>query len=296
MVNDIEFLYAVEASNTLGEGVLWNARTQTVWWTDIEEACLFEYAPATGALRHWKTPHRVACFGFIEGSADLMVAFDRGIAVYAPETGAVDWRVGPGVLPDGLRFNDGRVDARGRLWVGTMVEGPVAPPGGASLYCHEPGRGLVEHLRGITISNGLCWSSDGTVMYHADSPRNLICAYGFDMERGAVADRRVFAETPPGIHPDGSVTDSEGGVWNAQWGGGRIVRYTAGGAVDRVLETPASQPTCVAFGGPDLDLLFVTSARAGLGAARLAAEPQAGSLFVYRTAFRGLPAPDFKPR
>jgi len=293
-MNNIELLYAVEASNTLGEGVLWNALTQTVWWTDIEATRLYEYAPATGALRHWDTPHRVACFGFVEDSPNLVVAFDRGIALYSPQQGTVKWLAGPSVLPPGLRFNDGRVDARGRFWVGTMVEDPAVPAGSASLYCYEPGGGLVEHLQGITISNGLCWSPDGTVMYHADSPRNLICSYAFDLERGVPSDRRVFAQTPRGVHPDGSVTDEGGGVWNAQWGGRRIVRYTADGAVDLVLETPVSQPSCVAFGGPDLDLLFLTSARAGLGTEQLAAEPRAGDLFIYRTTFRGLPAPAFK--
>lgn len=290
----IELIRTVEVSNTLGEGVLWNDRTQSAWWTDIQGARLFEYEIGLGRLTRRDMPHRVACFGFVEDSADLIVAFDRGIALYSWPSGTVEWLVAPGALPEGIRFNDGKVDAWGRFWVGTMVESPAVAAGSAALYCFEPGRGLTRHIEHITISNGLCWSPDGTVLYHADSPKNAIRAYGFDGERGALTDRREFATTPGHIHPDGSTVDAAGGVWNAQWGGGRVVRYTAGGQLDLEIEMPVSQPSCTAFGGPDLDLLLVTSARIGLAPQQLAAEPAAGHLFIYRTAFKGLPACCFK--
>ena len=126
----------------------------------------------------------------------------------------------------------------------------------------------------MTISNGLCWSPDGTVMYFADSPANTISAYRFDTGRGVPSAGRPFAHTPKRVHPDGSTGDAAGGVWNARWGAAQVVRYTAGGEVDRVIRVPASQPTCVAFGGADLDLLFVTTARAGLDSTELVVRPR----------------------
>lgn len=294
VVETCELVHSVEVSNTLGEGVLWNERTQTVWWTDIQRARIYEYDLTASELRSRDTPYRVGCFGFVEDSPDLVVAFDRGIAIYSLRTGGIEWLVEPGALAAGVRFNDGKVDSRGRFWVGTMIEDPAVPAGSCSLYCYDRRAGLIEVLGNITISNGLCWSPDGSVLYHADSPSRSIRGYRFDVENGTASGPRVFAVTPPGVEPDGSAVDTDGGVWSAQWGGSRVVRYTAEGEMDVVVDMPVSQPSCVAFGGADLDLLFVTSAREGLGARDLAAEPRAGDLFVYRTNFRGLPAFRFR--
>ena len=290
----LEIVESLAVANTLGEGVLWNARTRTVWWTDIQESRIFEYNPVSGELRDWVTPFRVACFGFLAGSEDLVVAFDRGIAIYSVDHGVLRWLVDPGELAEGVRFNDGKVDAKGRLWVGSMVEGRAVPASSAALYSCETGIGLVRHLGGITISNGLCWSPDGSLIYHADSPENRIVAYRFDLDRGTVSHPKLFAETPSDVYPDGSTVDAAGGVWNAQWGGGHVVRYDSDGKVDQVLELPVSQPTCVAFGGKQMDTLFVTSARDGLGPDRLTGEPEAGNLFVVKTAFKGLPGALFR--
>jgi sugar lactone lactonase YvrE len=141
---------------------------------------------------------------------------------------------------------------------------------------------------GIEISNGICWSPDGTRFYFADSPLRAIYCYDFHLATGAIANRREFVRTPEGAHPDGATVDSEGCLWSAHWGAGRIVRYKPDGAIDAVLEVPASQPTCVAFGGPELDLLFVTSARDGLTEADLARQPSAGDVFVYKMGCAGL--------
>lgn len=289
-----ELAGTVAVANALGEGVLWNDRCQSVWWTDIESSTLFEYDPESDTLATWYTPYRVACFGFIEDDTRLIAAFDRGIAFYDPPSGDIEWLVGPDILADGLRFNDGKIDSAGRFWVGTMVENSNAARAAGALYSFDPTAGLTEQLSSITISNGLCWSPDGSVMYHADSPKCQIRAYHFDAAHGTVSGGDVYAQTAEGVHPDGSAVDSEGGVWNAQWGGGRVVRYSADGRESLVIDLPVSQPTCVAFGGNKLDLLFVTSARAGLSGERLADEPMAGDLFVYQTGFKGLPAGRFR--
>ena len=288
MVAGPKLVRTLEVANVLGESVLWNEKRRTVWWTDIESSVLFEYDPDADRLESWNTPHRVACFGFVEDKECLIVAFDRGIAYYDPPSGRTDWLVGPDALANGLRFNDGKVDPGGRFWVGTMVEDPAVASGQGALYCFDPNVGLVERINGVTISNGLCWSPDGTVMYHADSPRNAIFAYRFDAHRGTLSDRRIFARTPRDVHPDGSTVDTDWGVWNAQWGAGQVVRYAADGQPSLRLDLPVQQPTCVTFGGVDLDLLFVTSARQGLPEDDLADQPAAGDLFIFQTGFQGM--------
>lgn len=294
MVGVPQLIHTVDVANELGEGVLWNEDTRSAWWTDIERATLFEYDPVSDTLQTWDTPHRVACFGFVEGEDRLIVAFDRGIAYYDPPSGATDWIVDPDALADGLRFNDGKIDPAGRFWVGTLVEDRKVASSRGALYCLDPEAGLVERLADVDISNGLCWSPDGSVMYHADSPTHRIRAYQYDAVHGAVSGGDVFAQTANGVHPDGSTVDSEGGLWNAQWGGGQVVRYSEDGGTNLVTDVSVSQPTCVAFGGERLDLLFVTSARAGLSNERLADEPMAGGLFIYQTSFTGLPASRLK--
>jgi sugar lactone lactonase YvrE len=287
----IELVDTVAVANVLGEGVLWNARQRSVWWTDIESSLLFEYDPNTNRLRSWDTPFRVACFGITEDRARLIVAFEHGIAFYDYATNNVEWLVAPGTLEEGLRFNDGKIDPAGRFWVGSMVEDTNVATTRGSLYCLDFNTGLLQRISGISISNGLCWSPDGSVMYHADSAEHRIDAYDFDPVSGTVSGRRTFARTSSGVHPDGSTVDREGSLWNAQWGGASVVRYRKDGQVDLTLELPVSQPTCVAFGGDDLELLFVTSARADLSDEALANEPAAGDLFIYRTDCNGLPAP-----
>lgn len=289
-----ELLTTVPVGNTLGEGVLWNEQRQEVWWTDIESRRLFAYDPGADKYRSWQTPQRVASFGFVEGSRDLIVAFARGIAIYDVEAGIREWLVRPGRLAAGIRFNDGRVDDAGRFWVGTMVESRSAQPGSAGLYRLDPAEGLVEMLSGITISNGICWSPAGDVMYFADSVTRTMRAFRFEMHAGTLAAPVPFAECEAGIHPDGSTVDRDGGVWNAQWGGSRVVRYAPSGELSLGIDLPVSQPTCVTFGGAGLDMLFVTSASAGLRDADRRRQPRAGDLFVYRVNYRGRAAPRFK--
>ena len=289
-----ELLTVVKVSNSLGEGVLWNERQQAVWWTDINAALLYRYHVESGVLDVWDTPHRVACFGFIKDSDKLIVAFDIGLAIYDVTGKQVDWLVPPGFLAEGVRFNDGKVDPAGRFWVGTMVESLPALPGSAALFCYDPVAGLSEMISQITISNGLCWSPDGKIMYHADSPENTIYSYSIDKTGPTLDSRREFAKTETSVHPDGSTIDAAGGILNAQWGGSRVVRYAPNGETDLVIDVPALQPTCVAFGGSDLSLLFVTSAREGLSDEDVLKQCESGNLFIFRTDFKGLRAFEFR--
>ena len=290
-----QFVSALKVNNSLGEGVIWDARTQAAWWTDIRQRRLYRYTPALEQLAQWDTPRRLACFARVAERDYLIAGFENGFAWYEPDTGYLEWLQTTDSDQPRVRLNDGRADRQGRFWAGSMVEGGEPGDNSGRLYRLDRDLELTPVLGDLRISNGLCWSPDGTTMYHTDTPSRRIYRYDFDTRTGAVSNRRLFAATDAGCFPDGSTVDAEGCVWNAQWGGSQVVRYTADGEVDLILPVPVSQPTCVALGGPDLDLLFVTSARDGLSAADLASQADAGSVLLYHTETRGLPDPEFMP-
>jgi sugar lactone lactonase YvrE len=280
-----ELVDIVPAGNTLGEGVLWDPEGERVWWTDVQERRLFRYDPERRALERFELPERLGSFGFVEGCDDIVAAFESGFAFYHPETARLDWVARPDHGAVNIRFNDGRVDRQGRFWAGSIVEGTGEPT--AKLYCL---RGVKSEvcLTGIAISNSICFSPDGKHLYFADTPQRTILRYDLDAASGAISNRQVFAQTPHGAFPDGSNVDSHGHVWNAHWGAGRVVRYAPDGSAIGTVNVPTRQPTCIAFGGKNLDLLFVSSARQNLSEAVLASEPHAGDLFVYKVDTKGL--------
>jgi len=247
---------------------------------------LLRYDPATRALERFTLPERLGSFVFVAGGDQIIAAFESGFALYHPESGRIDWLARPKHGGPDIRFNDGRVDRQGRFWAGTMVERGGVP--GGKLYCLQADGGAEVHAAGIGISNSLCFSPDGRRLYFADTPARTIISFDLDPASGTISNRRVFAKTPEGAFPDGANVDAEGFVWSAHWGAGRVVRYTPSGEVSATIEVPASQPTCVTFGGEDLDLLYVTSAREGLHEAALQAQPNAGDVFVYKVAVPGL--------
>lgn len=276
----------VPVGNTLGEGVVWDCARGRAWWTDIQEKRLLRYAPATGVTETFDLPERLGSFGLVKDSAQVVAAFESGFAFYAPETATLDWIARPPHAARNIRFNDGRVDRQGRFWAGSMVEGDGEPRG--RLYRLD-GNGRYEVCASnIAISNSICFSPDGKSMYFADTPKQVIHRYTLDPESGELSSRRIFAITPEGAFPDGAQVDCDGCVWSAHWGAGRVVRYTPDGRIDIAIDLPVTQPTCVAFGGDDMDLLFVTSARENLSAKALGRQPQAGDMFVYRVAAKGM--------
>ena len=280
--------------NIVGEGILWDWRRSQLWWTDIPRRKLYRYDWAGGTTQILDTPERVGSFGFVENSESLIVAFASGIALYDPNQKSIDWMARPEEIVAGIRFNDGRVDRLGRFWSGTMIEDGSHANGG-SLYSMSGARALRRHFSGIAISNGLCLSPDGRLLYFADSATRTIRAFDMIEPEGTLGNSRVFAQTPDGSAPDGACIDADGCMWSAHWGGSCVVRYTPDGRIDRTLRVPTRQPSCVCFAGPDLDILCVTSAREGMTDETLRADPHAGSVFLYRAGVQGLREPEYRP-
>ncbi|MGH6960465.1 MAG: SMP-30/gluconolactonase/LRE family protein, partial [Dongiaceae bacterium] len=191
----------------------------------------------------------------------------------------------------GHRFNDGRCDRQGRFWVGTMHHTTRAPEG--VLYRLDRRRELVGRQSAICIPNSLAWSPDGNTMYFADSLLYAIFAYDYDTASGEMGRKRVFARTQAPGFPDGSTVDAEGYLWNAEFNSWRVVRYAPDGRVDRRIEMPAQRPTCCAFGGANLDVLYVTTASWQLSADEHRAQPLAGALLALDVGVRGIPEARF---
>lgn len=279
-----ELITTIKVGNQLGEGVQWHIQSQLLWWTDIQNACLFSYCLTSKKLCQYGMPERVGCFGFIENSDRLIIAFETGFALFDIKINEIEWLARPEMSIKGNRFNDGRIDRQGRFWAGTMNQNETAPT--AKLYCYDDfcdsHKQCTELLSNITVSNGLCFSPDGKTMYHADSPTREIYQYDFDIKTAQLSNKKRFAITDEGCFPDGSCIDEAGYLWNAQWAGSQIVRYQPDGEIDWVLKTNVSQPSCVAIGGPNMDLLFITSAKQGLNKSQLKQDDKAGHVFIYQ--------------
>jgi sugar lactone lactonase YvrE len=287
MVN-ATFIESLKVKNTLGEGVIWDARGAAIWWTDIDGSKIYRYHLADKQLDHWSTPERLGCFALVADSDYLICGFASGFAYFNPHNAQIvdlQWLEKIEQDNPGTRLNDGRADRQGRFWAGTMVESGDLSAG--ALYCLDQALQVTSKVSGLTISNGLCWSPDSKHMYHTDTPSQSINRYDFDAATGAISNQSCLVRTELGCFPDGSTVDAQGYIWNAQWGASQVVRYSPAGVVDFILPLPVSQPTCVAFGGPQLDRLFITSATQGLNKQALLAQPEAGNLLVFQTNITG---------
>lgn len=277
---------AVKARNALGEGVVWAPAHGEVQWTDIHGKAFWSFDPATGAARSIALPERLACFAPL-GGARILAGFAGGLARFDLASGARDDLAAIEADEARTRLNDGKLDRQGRLVFGTMDESKEAQPLGR-VWSFDGKRPRVL-FDGVRISNSIAFSPDGRLMYFADTPQRVIWRFDYDIASGDVANRRVFVEVAPDHgYPDGSTVDAQGCLWNAEWGGGRVTRYAPDGRIDRIVALPCSQITCCAFGGKDLATLFVTSARTGLDAAKLQAEPEAGAMFAIDAGVKGL--------
>jgi sugar lactone lactonase YvrE len=286
------FELVLDAKATLGEGAIWHARRQLLYWVDILEGQLHVYNPANRLDRAVDLGQYVGTV-VPRTQGGLMLALHHGLAALDLDTSQLNILHDPERHVPGNRFNDGKCDPAGRFWAGTMSTDGEAGQG--SLYVLDRDHSLRRALAGVSTSNGLAWSLDGRVMYYIDTPTRIVAAFDFDVGSGSIANRREAIVIPPEHgYPDGMTIDAEGMLWIAHWGGSRVTRWDP--AASRLLQTlplPVTLVTSCAFGGPSLDELYVTSARTGLDAEALAAQPTAGGLFRARPGVAGTTAFEF---
>lgn len=274
----------------LGEGPMWSPTDRTLYWFDVSNRRLFRQAGAGESPTSWVLDKMPGSFGF-RAKGGVIFAFRNGLALGDRPEGPFVQIEAPVIDFSRERFNDGKVDQRGRFWVGTF--NPKMEPGGGNLFRIDPDLSVHRMDTGISMSNGIGWSPDDRIMYYADSRPGRIWSYDFDLARGEIQNRRIFVDYA-GKHgrPDGLTVDADGFVWVAEIMASRVARYRPDGSLDRVVNLPISWPTSVIFGGPDLRTLFITSMRVSLEK-ELAAEPLAGAVFSVNVGVRGRLEPQF---
>ena len=267
----------------LGEGPVWVARETALYSLDIKGLKIFRL-DARGQLTEWPTPFRVGSIvprksgGFIAGT-------EEGIAAIDPEAGRFDILFNPEEDLPGNRFNDGKLDRQGRFWAGTMDDSEKSAAG--TLYRIDPDLTCAAVDRGYRVTNGPAFSPDGKRMYHNDSARQV--TYVFDLEGDRLGQRNVFLQFKEGeCYPDGMTVDSEGCLWVALWDGWCVRRYSPDGEWMETMKMPVARPTSCAFGGLDLDRLYISSASIGLDETALQMQPNAGGLFMVVPGVRGI--------
>lgn len=274
---------------------MWSQAEQVLYWTDNVGNRVHRFDPRSGRDECFALECNVMDIGLRAGGA-LVVVLAKTFAFYDPP--ASDPRpfaeVEHGRADN--RFNDGKVDRRGRYWAGSMNDVDWRQPSGALYRLGDdcrPHRVLDE----VVCANGLGWSPDDRTFYMGESFRYAIFAYDFDAEAGELSGRRVFARVDrDGGFPDGLTVDAAGGVWSVHNGAGQVVRYAPDGQVTHVAALPVPQPTSCIFGGRDLDILYVTTSRQNMNPAELERFPLSGSVFAVRPGTAGLPEPLFAGR
>ena len=278
----------LEIPASLGEGAIWNHQSNTFWWVDIEGRKLNIYDPETKNNREIDVKERI---GTVVPSKNggAIVALENGIFHLDLETEDMKPICNPLEGLDTIRFNDGKCDPAGRLWVGSMSLKFIR--GVASLYLVETDGSFQEVFAGVTISNGIIWSNDHKILYYIDTPLGNVRAWDYDIETGEIINERIVVSIPDGMGgPDGMTIDEEGKLWVAHWGGNMVGRWDpeTGELIGKV-EVPAPNVTSCAFGGPALDVLYITTA-GGDNTKMLEEYPLAGSVFKVSPGVKGVKA------
>ncbi len=284
----------LSAHAQLGECPLWSSADERLYWVDIDGRVVHRFDPATGVDEQRVAPGRPGSLALTATPGRLLVAIEGRLSVLDWPTDT--WRDWIQLEPEGLgnRLNDGRCDPIGRFWVGTMFDPAAARRATGSLYRVEAGGGSTVVRTGIGVPNGIAFSPDARTMYFADTHRDTVWAYDYDVDTGAATNERVFLDftSLPG-RPDGACVDEDGCYWIACVRGSMILRVTPSGDVDRRIAVPVAKPTMPAFGGPALATLFITTIGGGGSHPIDPTQPEAGALFAIETGHRGLPEAAF---
>jgi sugar lactone lactonase YvrE len=287
MSDAVELL--INAQCLVGEGPIWDDEKQVLYWVDILNSTLFIYDPATAENRAFNIGQHVGTV-VPRASGGLLLAVRDGFAFFDPDTQELTMIDDPEAHLPGNRFNDGKCDPAGRFWAGTMAYDNPTDQG--SLYRLDADFSVHKMLDNIGISNGIAWSLDHSTMYFIDSIRYTVRAFDYDIETGDIAGERVVIHVPKEVGlPDGMAIDSDGMLWVAHFGGSQVCRWSPeSGKILETIMLPVSCVTACAFGGANLDTLFITSASHVLDEEDLDHEPHAGGLFAVKPGYRGVPA------
>lgn len=283
-----------DAETIVSETPIYDFRTDALYWMSLYEPALKRLGLRDAAFTSWPLPSEyVGTYALYDDGTGALVAAATGIHGLDFTTGAVSLVHEAPYDQAESRFNDGRCDPRGRFWVGTFSPRLAAGPQGREWYYRVDADGISPVLDGMTIANGTAFSPDGSLMYVADRVNGRILVYDYDLDSGVPSNPRTFVEIDPGESPDGAAVDSRGGYWTAIYGSGEVRRYAPDGRLDRVIVTPVSNPTMCAFGGPNLDRLFLTSSRLRMTPEEIGLDPLAGAVFCADVGEIGMSEPFF---
>lgn len=281
------------AGAIVGEGPVWNWREGKLDWVDVLAPSIHSFDIATGKDHVAHSPRLVSAV-LPTAAGGRVLLTQNGLETFDFVTGQITPVLDPEAHLPGNRFNDAKCDRRGRIWAGTMSLDASMPTG--SLYRFDGSAAAHVVDGGFQVSNGLGWSPDDKVFYFTDSGLQTVFAYDFDLESGAISNRRVFAYFPPERgRPDGLSVDADGYVWIALWDGWQVVRYAPDGRLDREIDVPVPRPSSCCFGGPDLKTLYITSARVRLPQTILDDAPLSGGLFALTVDVAGQRNVEFVP-
>lgn len=286
-----EWQVAFDAGDVIGEGPAWDVGHKSLLWTDIGGRRIHRLEPASGGTWTRSLPQMAGAV-LPRRAGGLALCLQDG--VYLTDSDEGELRLFAPVEPDDptTRLNDVKTDRAGRLWGGTMA---LDARDGAGAFYRITAEGEVSVVASpVSISNGVDWSPDGARMYYIDTATQRMDVFDFDVTTGSAVERRPFIrfDEAMGI-PDGMTVDAEGGLWVAFYDGWAVRRFDPDGTLERTIGLPAARTTSCCFGGPELDRLYVTSARDGLSAGQLAEQPHAGALFVIEPGLAGLPITPF---
>jgi L-arabinonolactonase len=297
----IETRLIVDANNHLGEGPLWDVKEQRLYWIDSTAAEISSCRADGSDIKRYFVPRHIGSMALRE-QGGAVVALANGLHFYDFDAQTVKLIADPESDDTETRFNDGKVDRRGRFIAGTMAydfdrydadRGQRSSRSGA-LYRLDTNGQVTRLDGGISCSNGPCWSPDNGTFYFTDTYDRQMYAYDYDIETGAVANRRVFASARNMAGTfDGATVDAEGYVWSALVFGGRILRFAPDGTLDRVVPFPVRNLTSVMFGGPDLDILFVTTMGRPMWGIPQKERDKGGLFAITGLGVKGLPEPRF---